>query len=43
MAEFREKKVELIYPQAYDFYAGRWAAFKDPFGNVLELIELSDG
>ncbi len=43
MEELGAKGVEFVYPVPYDFYDGRWAAIKDPFGNVLELIELSKG
>ena len=41
MKELAGQGVELIYPSSHDFYGGRWAAIRDPFGNCLELIELS--
>ncbi len=41
MNELAGQGVELIYPVPHDFYGGRWAAIRDPFGNCLELIELS--
>lgn len=40
MKELTAKGVEFVYPVAHDFYDGRWAALKDPFGNCLELVEL---
>ena len=40
MKELAGQGVELIYPSSHDFYGGRWAAIRDPFGNCLELIEL---
>jgi uncharacterized glyoxalase superfamily protein PhnB len=41
MEELGAKGVEFVYPEPCDFYDGRWAAIRNPFGNVLELIELS--
>ncbi|NHJ38472.1 MAG: hypothetical protein FK731_00460 [Asgard group archaeon] len=40
MKIMKEKGVELIYPEAVKFPAGLFNAFKDPFGNVHEIVQL---
>ena len=40
LAEFKRKGVELIHDTPQDFPAGLFAAFRDPFGNVHELVQL---
>ena len=40
MKEMKEKGVELIYPEAIKFPAGFFNAFKDPFGNFHEIVQL---
>ena len=42
MAALKAKGVEFLHavPAAGEF--GRYAAFRDPFGNVLELLERAD-
>jgi catechol 2,3-dioxygenase-like lactoylglutathione lyase family enzyme len=37
--DLKSKGVELIHKTPLDFPAGKYAAFKDPFGNVHELVE----
>lgn len=37
--DFKNKGVELIHKTPLNFPAGKYAAFKDPFGNVHELVE----
>ncbi len=39
MNDLRSKGVELIHETPQDFPAGLYTAFRDPFGNVHELIE----
>ncbi|MFX0049785.1 MAG: VOC family protein [Candidatus Hodarchaeota archaeon] len=39
MKELTEKSVEFIYPEAEQFPAGLFNAFKDPFGNVHEIVQ----
>ena len=39
--ELKSKGVELIHEKPQKFPAGLFAAFKDPFGNVHELVEIS--
>lgn len=39
MNELRSKGVEFIHETPQDFPAGIYAAFRDPFGNVHELVE----
>ncbi|HUT82952.1 MAG TPA: VOC family protein [Candidatus Bathyarchaeia archaeon] len=38
--DLREKGVELIYPKPIQFPAGMFNAFKDPFGNIHEIVQL---
>lgn len=40
MKKMKEKDIELVYPDAIEFPAGLFNAFKDPFGNVHEIIQL---
>ena len=37
--ELTEKGVEFIYPEVKEFPAGIFTAFKDPFGNVHEIVQ----
>ncbi|MEE9410167.1 MAG: VOC family protein [Candidatus Heimdallarchaeota archaeon] len=37
--DMKEKGVELIYEEAKEFPAGLFTAFRDPFGNVHEIVE----
>jgi catechol 2,3-dioxygenase-like lactoylglutathione lyase family enzyme len=39
MEELTEKGVEFIYPEAEKFPAGLFNAFRDPFGNVHEIVQ----
>ncbi|MFX0172179.1 MAG: VOC family protein [Candidatus Hodarchaeota archaeon] len=39
MEELTEKGVEFIYPKVEKFPAGLFNAFKDPFGNVHEIVQ----
>lgn len=39
MNDLRSKDVELIHETPQDFPAGLFVAFRDPFGNVHELVE----
>jgi catechol 2,3-dioxygenase-like lactoylglutathione lyase family enzyme len=39
MAKLKEKGVEFIYPEAIEFPAGLFNAFRDPFGNVHEIVQ----
>ena len=39
MNKMKEKGVELIYPNAIEFPAGLFNAFRDPFGNVHEIVQ----
>ncbi len=39
MKDFKSKGVELIHDTPQKFPAGVYIAFKDPFGNVHELVE----
>ena len=39
MKEFQEKGVEFIHPEVVQFPAGLFNAFKDPFGNVHEIVQ----
>ncbi len=41
LAELKRKDVELIHETPERFPEGLFAAFRDPFGNVHELVELS--
>ncbi|MBN1328243.1 MAG: VOC family protein [Candidatus Heimdallarchaeota archaeon] len=38
--ELQEKGVELVYPKPVKFPAGMFNAFRDPFGNVHEIVQL---
>lgn len=38
--ELKKEKVELIYEDPLEFPAGIFSAFRDPYGNVHEIIEL---
>ncbi len=40
MKKMKENGVELIYPDAIEFPAGLFNAFKDPFGNVHEIVQI---
>lgn len=40
MEKLKEKGVEFVYPEAKEFPAGSFTAFKDPFGNVHEIVQL---
>ncbi len=40
MKKMKDKGVELIYPDAIEFPAGLFNAFKDPFGNVHEIVQI---
>ncbi|MHA1127183.1 MAG: VOC family protein [Candidatus Heimdallarchaeota archaeon] len=40
MEKLKERDVELIAPEPIEFPAGVFNAFKDPFGNVHEIVEL---
>ncbi len=40
MDEFISKGVEFVYPEAVEFPAGLFNAFKDPFGNYHEIVQL---
>ncbi len=40
MQALREKGVEFLHETPQEFPAGLFAAFRDPFGNVHELVEL---
>ena len=40
MKTMKEKGVELVYPEAIKFPAGLFNAFKDPFGNFHEIVQL---
>lgn len=39
--DLEEKGVELVYPKPQQFPAGFFNAFRDPFGNVHEIVEFS--
>ncbi len=39
MNELSEKGVEFVYPEAIEFPAGIFNAFKDPYGNVHEVVQ----
>ena len=39
MNDLKSKDVELIHEEPQKFPAGLYAAFRDPFGNVHELVE----
>lgn len=39
LRDLKSKGVELIHEAPLEFPAGLYAAFKDPFGNVHELVE----
>jgi len=41
MERFKEKGVEFIYPKPRQTPTGLFTAFKDPFGNILELVEIT--
>ncbi|NHJ05084.1 MAG: VOC family protein [Candidatus Heimdallarchaeota archaeon] len=38
--DLKEKNVEFVYPEAIEFPAGIFNAIRDPFGNVLEIVQL---
>lgn len=40
MAELTKKGVEFVYKDIIEFPAGVFNAFKDPFGNIHEIIQL---
>jgi lactoylglutathione lyase len=40
MDDLRRRGVELLHDTPQDFPAGKFIAFRDPFGNVHELVEL---
>lgn len=40
MAEMKAKNVEFIMSDPQEINVGKFVAFRDPFGNVYELIEL---
>jgi lactoylglutathione lyase len=40
MDDLKHKGVELLHEIPQDFPAGKFTAFRDPFGNVHELLEL---
>jgi catechol 2,3-dioxygenase-like lactoylglutathione lyase family enzyme len=40
MQDMQAKGVEFLTTQPQDINVGRFVAFRDPFGNVFELIEL---
>jgi hypothetical protein len=42
MAEMQAKGAEFITTEPQDIDVGRFVAFRDPFGNVHELIELRE-
>jgi len=39
MKKMKVNGVELIYPDAIEFPAGLFNAFKDPFGNIHEIVQ----
>ena len=39
MKKMKDKGVELIYSDAIEFPAGLFNAFKDPFGNIHEIVQ----
>ncbi|MFX0185550.1 MAG: VOC family protein [Candidatus Hodarchaeota archaeon] len=39
MEELSKKGVEFLYPEIEEFPAGLFNAFKDPFGNVHEIVQ----
>lgn len=39
MKDYRKKGVKFIYPEAIEFPAGIFNAFKDPYGNVHEIVQ----
>lgn len=41
--EFKRKGIEFLHDEPQFFPLGEWIAFKDPFGNILELAELKSG
>ena len=40
IADFKQKGVEFIFSEPKGINVGKFVAFRDPFGNVFELIEL---
>jgi catechol 2,3-dioxygenase-like lactoylglutathione lyase family enzyme len=40
MKKMTENGVELIYSDAIEFPAGLFNAFKDPFGNIHEVVQI---
>lgn len=40
MTKLKENGVELVYPEAMEFPAGLFNSFKDPYGNVHEIVQL---
>lgn len=43
IARLKAKGAALIHAEPQEFPAGEWIAVKDPFGNMLELIQFNDG
>ncbi|MFW9997407.1 MAG: VOC family protein [Candidatus Odinarchaeota archaeon] len=41
MTELTEKGVEFVYSEIMEFPAGVFNAFKDPFGNVHEIVQFN--
>ena len=41
MEDLKVKGIEFIYDEAVTFPAGLFNAFKDPFGNVHEIVQFS--
>lgn len=39
MDELTEKEVKFVYPEVMEFPAGIFNAFKDPYGNVHEIVQ----
>ena len=39
MKELNNKGVEFVYPEPIEFPAGIFNAFKDPYGNVHEIVQ----
>ncbi len=43
LKDLKSKGVELIHETPLEFPMGLYAAFRDPFGNVHELVEIRSG
>ena len=43
LKDLKSKGVEIIYETPLEFPMGLYAAFRDPFGNVHELVETRSG